>query len=170
MIEELHEIARAEEVHAHVLFHDYIPDDLLPHYYWAADVFALSSRYEPFGMTAIEAMACGTPTVITTHGGLWEEIDWGLDALFADPEDPEHFGHAICCVLMHPGVAGSLARHGPVKASGNYTWSQVAQRFLRAVEAPHGRAKASHEYELAETLETDIDFYDRNIPWLARTS
>ncbi len=46
-------------------------------------------------MTAIEAMACGTPTIITTEGGLWEDILWGVEALYADPRDVYEFGHAI---------------------------------------------------------------------------
>ena len=49
--------------------------------YRAADVFVLPSRYEPFGMTAVQAMACGTPTVVTTHGGL----DGGLIPVRQNP-------------------------------------------------------------------------------------
>ena len=79
-------LARELGLEGRILFGDYIPDDDLADYYRAADVFALSSRYEPFGMTAVEAMACGTPTVMTTEGGLWEQITWGLEALYANPE------------------------------------------------------------------------------------
>ena len=118
-----------------VLFHDYIPDDQLPDFYRAADVFALSSRYEPFGMTAIEAMACGTPTVITTEGGLWEQVTWGLEALYANPNDTDAFGHAILEILQYPQVYDQLARYGSQKARSHFTWTGVSQQILSLVDA-----------------------------------
>ncbi len=118
-----------------VLFRDFIPDDELPDYYRAADVFALSSRYEPFGMTAIEAMACGTPTVITTEGGLWEQVTWGLEALYANPNDTEAFGHAILEILQYSQVSDQLARFGSQKARSHFTWTGVSQQILSLVEA-----------------------------------
>jgi len=122
-----------------VLFRDYIPDDWLADYYRAADVFALSSRYEPFGMTAIEAMACGTPTVVTTEGGLWEQVTWGQEALYANPFDPEAFGHAIAAILTHPRVARQLAKFGSQKARARFTWTGVAQQILSVLQtAEHG--------------------------------
>lgn len=116
-----------------VLFRDYIGDDELAEYYRAADVFALSSRYEPFGMTAVEAMACGTPTVITTEGGLCEQVTWGLESLYADPRDPEAFGHALCQVLHHPRVARQLALAGARKARECFTWPGIGKRLLAAL-------------------------------------
>ncbi len=84
LLEELKRLAQELQIAGQVMFsHEWIPDEQLPDYYRAADVFALSSRYEPVGMTAIEAMACGTPTVITTEGGLQELITWGLESIYA---------------------------------------------------------------------------------------
>lgn len=126
-----------------VVFQDHIADDALPDYYRMADVFALSSRYEPFGMTAVEAMASGTPTVITTEGGLWELVTWGLEAIYANPFDPQAFGHALCSVLQRPRVVDQLALHGSQKARARFTWTGVAQQILRHVQAAPDRIAAS---------------------------
>ena len=134
-IESLKKLAGEMGISERVLFRDYIPDDQLADYYRAADVFALSSRYEPFGMTAIEAMACGTPTVITTEGGLWEQVTWGLEALYANPNDTEAFGHAILEILQYPQVSDQLARNGSQKARSHFTWTGVSQQILSLVEA-----------------------------------
>lgn len=117
-----------------VIFRDYISDEQLPDYYRAADIFALSSRYEPFGMTAVEAMACGTPAVVTTEGGLYEQVTWGLEALYANPFDPEAFGHAMASVLQHSRVWGQLAKHGSQKARSRFTWTGVAQQLLSVLD------------------------------------
>ena len=139
-----------------VVFRDYISDEELPEYYRAADVFALSSRYEPFGMTAVEAMACGTPTVVTTEGGLWEQVTWGTEALYENPFDPEAFGHAIATVLAHPRVWGQLAKYGSQKARSRFTWTGVAQQLLSVLEtavtsAPKDRDK---DLDAAPTIAT----------------
>lgn len=133
-IADLWRLAKDCGVYDRVLFRDYIPDDLLADYYRAADVFALSSRYEPFGMTAVEAMACGTPTVVTTEGGLWEQVTWGTEALYANPFDPEAFGHALACVLQYPRISDQLAKHGSQKTRARFTWTGIAQQLLAKVE------------------------------------
>jgi mannosylfructose-phosphate synthase len=132
VLTELCDLAKSLEIADRVVFHDFIPGEQLADYYRAADVFALSSRYEPFGMTAIEAMACGTPTVITTEGGLWRYVRWGVEAIYANPNDPEAFGHSLCDVLAFPQVAEELAEHGARKARARFTWTAVTQQFLNA--------------------------------------
>jgi len=126
----LKSLAAELKIENRIIWRDYIPDDLLPTYYRAADVFALSSRYEPFGMTAVEAMACGTPTVITTEGGLYDQIRYGTEAIYANPNDTEAYGHAIAAVLKHPQVSRSMSRYGARKARQKFTWSAVTRQLL----------------------------------------
>lgn len=133
-IDQLRQIVRRLGIRDRVLFRDYIPDDQLADYYRAADVFALCSRYEPFGMTAVEAMACGTPTVVTTEGGLWEQVTWGLEALYENPFEPPAFGHAVATILKRPRVAQQLAKFGSQKARARFTWTGVAQQLLRLLQ------------------------------------
>jgi mannosylfructose-phosphate synthase len=133
-LSELKTLATSLGLSERVDFRGYIPDDELPDMYRAADVFALSSRYEPFGMTAVEAMACGVSTIVTTEGGLWEQVQWGVETLYANPNDPEAFGHSILDVLQYPEVAQQLALHGSIKARSSFTWSSVAQDFLRLAQ------------------------------------
>ncbi len=113
-----------------VVFMSFIPDDQLADYYRAADVFVLSSRYEPFGMTAVEAMASGTPTVLTVHGGLYHSVTFGQHGLYADPCDPEDLGITIMKALKDTRLRSQLSRMGAEKARSLFTWSGVAQQLL----------------------------------------
>lgn len=159
-IASLRQLAEELGILPRVVFRDYIPDDELADHHRAADVFALCSRYEPFGMTAVEAMACGTPTVVTTEGGLWELVTWGTDALYANPFDPEAFGHAIATILQRPRVARQLSRGGSQKARAFFTWTGVAQQILnilQSTERPVSRnSNAGHDRDAIEDLAEEL--------------
>lgn len=134
MREELETKIRTLGIQDKVLLSDSLPDEAMPDFYRAADLFCLPSRYEPFGMTAIEAMACGTPTIVTTHGGLYRTLTYGTDALFADSFDDMDFGITALKALRYPKVHARLANEGAHKVRSLFTWTGIAQQLLKLAE------------------------------------
>lgn len=134
ILDECHALVQSLDLQEAVTFAGFVPDAELPDLYRAADAFVLCSRYEPFGMTAIEAMACGTPTIVTTHGGLFRVLRFGIDGLFADTFDAADLGVTTLKVLRHRKLAERLSLNGAHTARSLFTWTGVAQQILAAFE------------------------------------
>ncbi|MCB0718604.1 MAG: glycosyltransferase [Bacteroidetes bacterium] len=117
----------------------HIADDEMASYYRAGGVFALPSRYEPFGMTAIEAMACGTPTVVTVHGGLHRVIEFGTHALYADPNRPEEFAAMLSLPLQYESLREKLSLEGARFSRRQFGWTGVAKRTMAVFNRFRGR-------------------------------
>ena len=136
-IAELKALAEELGVADKIVWEQYIPDEDLANYYRMASVFALLSRYETFGMVAIEAMACGTPTVATVHGGLAELIDFGSQALFADPSRPAELGTMLALPMLYPNLYRELSVEGARFARRNFGWTGIARRILNLFDTVH---------------------------------
>jgi len=95
-----------------------VPDAHLPGLYAGAEAFVLPSRHEGFGLTCLEAMACGTPVVAARAGALPETC--GDAARYADPDDDEGIADAVASAI---GDA-TLAAAGPRRAAA-FTWERT---------------------------------------------
>lgn len=145
VLDECKQLAADLGIQDRVTFSGYVPDEALADYYRAADVFVLSSRYEPFGMTAVEAMACGTPVVATINGGFWRVLQFGVNGLFADTFDPVDLGVTITKPLLYPQLWERLSRLGAETARNSFRWVNIAQQIVDTVEALDGMSLGSQD-------------------------
>lgn len=119
--------ARSAGVSSAIRLLDYVPDDDLAALYRSSLAHLFVSRDEGFGLTVVEAMACGAP-VITTHGGSLGEVA-GEDALLVDPENPRAIGEAIVSLERDPGLRDLLRRKGMDRAARFSVERQAEETF-----------------------------------------
>jgi glycosyltransferase involved in cell wall biosynthesis len=100
--------------------------DLLPYYYTAADVCAIPSHYEPFGLVAIEAMACGTPVVASDVGGLKFTVISEETGLLVPPQDISGLATAIGRILRDDLWAHKVRKQASARVQENFSWTGVA--------------------------------------------
>lgn len=98
----------------------------LPLYYAAADVCVVPSHYEPFGLVAIEAMACGTPVVASDVGGLKFTVVPEKTGLLVKPKDESGFAQAIARILQNETWAAQLSQNATRRVHENFSWGGVA--------------------------------------------
>jgi glycosyltransferase involved in cell wall biosynthesis len=108
------------------------PDRRLPALYRGAGVLVLPSHYEGFGFPVLEAMGCGTPTVIADRASLPEIA--GDAALKVDPDDHQALAAALARVLDDSGLRADMARRGLERARA-FTWERTARQTLALYEA-----------------------------------
>jgi glycosyltransferase involved in cell wall biosynthesis len=124
--EDLRAQARRLGVEERVSFAGFVPEDRLPDYYRAADLVVMPTRaLEGFGLTTVEALACGTP-VVGTPVGATPEILAPLDpALVTGDATPEAIAAGILRVVA--SLSGKLRERARAHALARYRWEAVAE-------------------------------------------
>ncbi|PDV96968.1 glycosyltransferase [Candidatus Chloroploca asiatica] len=109
------------------------PQELLPTYFAAADLVAVPSHYESFGLVALEAMASGVPVIASNAGGLALTIEDGRSGLLVPPNDHHALAERIAWVLDRPLLAAQL-RAGAHQRATEYGWPGIARRMSSIYE------------------------------------
>ena len=125
-IARLRAIAAAEGVAGRVTFTGRRPRELLKLYYSAADAFVTTPWYESFGMTPVEAMACGTPVVGARVGGIQNSVVDQRTGFLVPPNDPMMLAERLREVCCSPRLAERLASAGVRRAYALFPWERVA--------------------------------------------
>ena len=115
------------QLHARVQLLDYVHDKDLPALYNLAAAFAYPSIYEGFGIPPLEALACGTPTVVADNSSLPEVV--ADAAVLVSAEDVGSIASGIVRVVSDVALRARLRAVGPAQAR-KFTWEQAAQRVL----------------------------------------
>ena len=130
---ELRRLVHEHRMEANVSFVGSRDQEDLALYYAAADVCAVPSLTESFGLVALEAMACGTPVVGTRVGGLQTVITDGESGLLVPAGDYEALAEAIARVLTDARLRMHLA-HGARDRAEHFTWRRVGDRMVELYE------------------------------------
>lgn len=117
-----------------VHFLGYIDDQARNDLYHAAAAAIFPSLYEPFGIVALEAMASGTPVVVSSVGGLDEIVEHEKDGLKVYPNDARSLSEQVCRILAAEDWAASLAERAYVKAVNIYSWKKIARQTAELYE------------------------------------
>jgi glycosyltransferase involved in cell wall biosynthesis len=106
-----------------------LTDSDLPIHYAAANVCVVPSHYEPFGLVAIEAMACRTPVVASQVGGLQFTVIPEITGLLVKPKDERGFAQAIDRILSNPEWGEYLGQLARQRVEIAMSWQSVASRL-----------------------------------------
>jgi D-inositol-3-phosphate glycosyltransferase len=134
----LRSLAESTKVADRVRLVGAVPANEMPRWYRSADVLAAAPWYEPFGLTPLEAMACGVPVVGTSVGGLTDTVVDGLTGDLVPPRDPRSLGMALRRVLGDPVRRFAYATAALDRARQCYSWKRAAEQMSVVYAAVSG--------------------------------
>ena len=127
-IDELQKLAGELGVTDHVRFVGKRQPECLRYYYSAADVAVTTPWYEPFGLTPLEAMACGRPVIGSAVGGITFTIKDGETGLLVPPRDPEALAAALQRLFDQPVLRKRMGLAARKRVQREFSWPIVAMR------------------------------------------
>ncbi|MCG9891859.1 MAG: glycosyltransferase family 4 protein [Thermosynechococcaceae cyanobacterium MS004] len=141
---ELHQYATQLKISEHLNFLGF-QENIADIYRWLDIVVHASTEPEPFGLSIIEAMACGKPVIVAKAGGALELFTHGIDAIGVPPGDPPALAKALENLLSHPELClkmGDQARHTVTK---RFNQEHYGEQILSFYARHH-----SHQSEISK--------------------
>jgi glycosyltransferase involved in cell wall biosynthesis len=130
--EDLHRAIAAEAVDGRIHWHEYVSNEELGRFYARAKAFAFLSEYEGLGLTPLEALAAGVPSVLADTPVAHESC--GDAALFVSPHDTDQIARALERVLFDPPTHARLLAAAPAVLA-KYDWRRAARDTLAVIES-----------------------------------
>lgn len=132
---------RRRKLEREVVFAGRVPDEMLPAYYAAADVFAMPVRSrwfgmeeEGFGVVYVEAAAAGLPMVVGNSGGAGEAVDDGTTGYLVNGNSASEIRHALARLLASQELRKKMAGAARERAEALHGAHVVGERYRKALE------------------------------------
>jgi glycosyltransferase involved in cell wall biosynthesis len=135
MKDQLSDLVRGMGIAHKVMFTGFVDDETLRKLQKCADVSVVPSLFEPFGIVALEAMAAGSPVVVSDTGGLSEIVNHDVDGVKVYAGNPDSLAWGITRVLTDEGFANRLRTNAHKKVQEKYNWDAIAQQTKTVYEA-----------------------------------
>jgi D-inositol-3-phosphate glycosyltransferase len=129
----LEELAAELGVAGVVTFLEPMPPAELCRVFQAADLVAVPSYNESFGLVALEAQAAGTPVVAASVGGLCVAVDDGVSGLLVPGHDPARWADRLASVLLDPAHQAALSARAPAQAA-RFSWDRTVDGLLESYD------------------------------------
>jgi len=123
----LTEKIKEEKVEDIITFTGRVDNGRLPFFYSAADVLVIPSYYEPFGLVALEGMACKVPVIASRVGGLAVIIQDGKNGLLFEPRNALDLKNKILSIYQSKDLAKDLIENAYQKVLKKYSWKNIAE-------------------------------------------
>ena len=130
----LQQVAASADVLPNIHFAGGKPRDLLKYYYSASDVFVTTPWYEPFGITPLEAMACGTPVIGANVGGIKYTVKDGVNGFLVPPHAPQQVATKAAILFRNPQLLSLMQQNALQWVHQEFTWSHVAGKMALIYE------------------------------------
>lgn len=130
LIRELKDIIEKNKITSRVFFVRHIKDELMPSYYRRSKFFVLSSKFEPFGMTAAEAMACGTALIVSNRAGIRKYLKNKHDCLMVNTTSKKALSWAFRVLNRNVSFRRKIAKNGLKVAQEEFSWTRIADKSL----------------------------------------
>ena len=124
--------------------------EVLKYYYSAADIFITTPWYEPFGITPVEAMACGTPVIGSNVGGVKFTVKDGETGYLVPPNDPEAIATKIAYLYQQPQLLSIFQRQAIQRANALFTWQTVATKMAALYEQAIAVNQPEQQYSVPQ--------------------
>jgi D-inositol-3-phosphate glycosyltransferase len=103
-------------------------------FFSAADIFVSTPWYEPFGITPVEAMACGTPVIGSNVGGVKFSVRDAETGYLVPARDPDALAERIAHLYAHPKLLEAFSEQAKVRANDLFTWGRSARAIAGVYE------------------------------------